>query len=74
MPCSVMATYQAQSCERMTKPRASNRKLKRSEAFGAPKTLRMLTARSRTGSSAKKKLTKLMSAITMTSTATLNSE
>ena len=56
-----------------TNPRASNRKLKRSERVGAPKTLKMLTARSRTGTRAKKKLTKLISAMRMTSTATLSS-
>ena len=53
---------------------ASNRKLKRSDALGAPKTLRIFTDRSRTGSSAKKKLTKLISAMRMMSTATLSSE
>ena len=74
VPFSAMATYQAQSCARSMKPKASNRKLKRSERVGAPKTLRILTARSRTGTSAKKKLTKLIRAIRMMSIATLSSE
>ena len=57
-----------------TSPTASKTKLKRSAAFEAPKTLKVLTVRMRTGTSAKKKLTKLMKASTMTSRAMPSSE
>ena len=63
------ARYQASSRAMTTSPTASKTKLKRSEAFGAPKTLKVLTVRMRTGTSAMKKLTKLMKASAMTSRA-----
>lgn len=68
------ATYHERRSETRTKPAASKRKLKRSDAVGAPKTLKMLTVRRRAGVSAKKKLTKLIRAIATTSSATASSE
>lgn len=55
--------------ETTTSPTASKTKPKRSEEADAPKTLKVLTVRMRTGTSAKKKFTKLMKASTITSRA-----
>ena len=63
---STIVRYIVSSSAHTTSPTASNRKLQRSVRVEAPKTLQILTARSRTGISAKKKLTKFISAMATT--------